>query len=116
MPTNLVSLLPFLVFAARVVAENEPIPQPECNSTKDVSVRYSSASKRLYLESAESGERGGCITLGEIFEARGGKAPLYAVDPETGMRASRATGTWLLTESLYVKDGITLNVGEHFEV
>ena len=50
------------------------------------------------------------MTLTEIWEERGGKAPLYAVDPDSGDVSDTVTGTWLLTESLYVEDGITLEV------
>nr|BDX99461.1 mannuronan C5-epimerase [Cladosiphon okamuranus] len=89
---------------------NEPIPKPECDSDIDISIRYSGTTKRLYLESSDGETRGGCVTLGQIFEARAGKAPLYAVDPETGFVSDTATGTWLLSEELYVEDGITLKV------
>lgn len=103
----LLSIAASVLYAA---AENDPIEQPECDSSKDVTIRYASSTERLYLEAGESGERGGCVTLTDIFEARAGKAPLYAVDPDSGERVDEATGTWLLTESLYVEDGITLNV------
>ncbi|CAN0567845.1 unnamed protein product, partial [Laminaria digitata] len=69
-----------------------------------------SASSRLYLVSADGTTRGGCVTLEQIWEERGGKAPLYAVDPKTGDISDSATGTWLLTEELFVQDGITLQV------
>lgn len=103
-------LVSLLAVVMQTFAENEPIAEPDCDSSKSVTIRYSGTSARLYLEAGEDGERGGCVSLGEIFEARGGKAPLYAVDPSTNQRVSEATGTWLLTESLYVEDGITLNV------
>lgn len=103
-----------LVFVANVAAQNEPIPQPECDSSKTFNVRYSSTSKRLYVEAAVSGDRGGCATLSDIFEAQAGQGPLYAVDPETGSHVDEATGTWFLAESLYVEDGITLNVRGDF--
>lgn len=95
---------------------NEAIPKPDCNSTKTVSVRYSATTGRLYLEAAVEGDRGGCVTIEQIWEARGGgtttgaKAPLYAVDPDTGEYSTEITGTWLLEEDLYVEDGITLKV------
>lgn len=95
---------------------NEPIPKPECNASQTVSVRYSATTGRLYLEAAVPGERGGCVTLDQIWTARGGgskagaKAPLYAVDPDTGAYSGNITGTWLLEEDLYVEDGITLKV------
>lgn len=95
---------------AFVVAENDPIPQPECDANKTVSIRYASTTARLYLEAAVSGDRGGCVTLTDIFEARAGQGPLYPVDPADGTRVEAATGTWLLTEDLYIEDGITLNV------
>ncbi|CAB1104983.1 MEP4a [Ectocarpus sp. CCAP 1310/34] len=100
---------------------NTPIPKPECNSTQAVSIRYSATTGRLYLEAGVEGERGGCVTVEQIWEARGGgtttgaKAPLYAVDPVSGEYSDVITGTWLLEEDLYVEDGITLKVGyRHF--
>lgn len=98
------------VFARTVMAVNKPIPQPQCNASQPVTVRYAESTARLYVEAAVEGERGGCVTLGQIFKAREGKAPLYAMDPVSGNRSVNATGTWLLTEELYVVDGITLNV------
>lgn len=95
---------------------NDPIPKPECDTNKTVSVRYSATTGRLYLEAGVVGERGGCVTIEQIWEARGGgtkagaKAPLYAVDPMTGAVSENITGTWLLEEDLYVEDGITLKV------
>ncbi|CAN0067101.1 unnamed protein product [Ectocarpus sp. 6 AP-2014] len=95
---------------------NTPIPKPECNSTQAVSIRYSATTGRLYLEASVEGERGGCVTVEQIWEARGGgtttgaKAPLYAVDPVSGEYSDVITGTWLLEEDLYVEDGITLKV------
>ncbi|CAM9370594.1 unnamed protein product, partial [Hapterophycus canaliculatus] len=95
---------------------NEPIPKPECNATQAVAVRYSATTGRLYLESSTPGARGGCVTVDQIWTARGGgtktgaKAPLYAVDPVNGSYSSVITGTWLLEEDLYVEDGITLKV------
>ena len=90
---------------------NEPIPKPECDESITVSIRYSSASSRLYLESADGSTRGGCVTLAQIWEHQRGKAPLYPVDPKTGDISDSATGVWLLTEELFVEDGITLLVG-----
>eukprot|EP00904_Undaria_pinnatifida_P005807 jgi/Undpi1/2356/HiC_scaffold_13.g05739.m1 len=99
-----------LAVATDTPSPNEPIPKPECDATTTVSIRYSSTSARLYLESADGTTRGGCVTLQQIWEHRGGKAPLYAVDPDTGDVSETATGTWLLTEELFVEDGITLKV------
>lgn len=103
-------LLGMLAVTCLVSAENTPIPKPDCDATKMVSVRYSATSERLYLETAVPGERGGCVTLAQIFVARRGSAPLYPVDPVSGERVVNATGTWLLTDDLFVEDGITLNV------
>lgn len=89
---------------------NEPIEKPDCDSDIPVTIRYASSSARLYLESGDGETRGGCVTLDQIWEARSGKAPLYAVDPDSGDVSDTITGTWLLTESLYVTDGITLKV------
>ncbi|CAN0491507.1 unnamed protein product, partial [Ectocarpus sp. 12 AP-2014] len=86
-------------------------PKPDCDSDVAVSIRYAGTTARLYLESADNGTtRGGCVTLGQIWESRAGKGPLYAVDPDSGNVSTNATGTWLLTEELYVEDGITLKV------
>ena len=95
---------------ADTASPNEAIPKPACNSSISVSVRYSSSSERLYLESADGSTRGGCVNLTEIWDDRNGKPPLYAVDPDTGNVSDAATGTWLLTEGLHVEDGITLQV------
>ena len=100
-----------LATAADTESPNDPIPKPECDSSTAVSIRYSSASARMYLESADGSSRGGCVTLQQIWEERGGKEPLYAVDPDTGDVSATVTGTWLLTEELFVEDGITLKVG-----
>lgn len=105
-------MLGVVALVGKVFADNEPIPEPDCDASKTVNIRYAATTKRLYLEAATSGERGGCVTLGQIFEARAGKAPLYAVDAISGERVTEATGTWLLTEELYVEDGITLNVSD----
>ena len=100
-----------LATAADTESPNDPIPKPECDSSTAVSIRYSSVSARLYLESADGSTRGGCVTLQQIWEERGGKEPLYAVDSDTGDVSATVTGTWLLTEELFVEDGITLKVG-----
>lgn len=99
-----------LVAAQDTKSPNEPILKPECDASIPVSIRYSSASSRLYLESADGSTRGGCVTLAQIWKERGGKAPLYAIDPQSGSTSDSATGTWLLTEELFVRDGITLQV------
>ena len=118
MPTTLrkavvLSMLALNLAAAQdTESPNEPIPKPPCDASVPVSIRYSSASSRLYLVSADNSTRGGCVTLARIWEERGGKAPLYAVDPESGDISDSATGTWLLTEELFVQDGITLQVGQ----
>lgn len=95
--------------AADTASPNDAIGKPDCNSRITVSIRYLS-SERLYVESADGSTRGGCMTLTEIWEDLDGSAPLYAVDPGSGEVNNTATGTWLLTESLYVQDGIPLQV------
>ena len=113
----MVSMLALKLSAATdTVSPNEPIPKPECDANATVSIRYSSTSQRLYLESADGTTRGGCVTLNDIWVERGGKAPLYAVDAETGAVSTNATGTWLLTEELYIEDGITLQVKAEIHV
>lgn len=99
-----------LAAARNTESPNDPIPKPDCDASIQVSIRYSSTSSRLYLISDDGSTRGGCVTLSQIWEKRGGKAPLYAVDSQTGDISNNATGTWLLTEELFVKDGITLQV------
>ncbi|CAN0368150.1 unnamed protein product [Laminaria digitata] len=100
-----------LAAAADTESPNDPIPKPDCDTNTTVAIRYSSSSARLYLESADGSTRGGCATFSQIWEEQGGNgAPLYAVDPETGDASDAWTGTWLLTEALYVEDGITLQV------
>lgn len=79
---------------------NTPIPKPSCDATKTVSVRYSSTSQRIYLESAD-GSRGGCATPTSVYEALGAASPFYPLE---------TPGEWMLEESLYVLDGIVLNV------
>ena len=105
------SMLGFIPASAKdTESPNQPILKPECDASIPVSIRYSSASERLYLESADGIIRGGCVTLAQIWEHQRGKAPLYAVDPESGDIRDSVTGTWLLTEELFVEDGITLKV------
>ncbi len=79
---------------------NTPIPKPVCDASKAVSVRYSSTSQRIYLESVD-GSRGGCVSLTSVYDALGDAGPLYPLE---------ARGEWMLEESLYVLDGIVLNV------
>ena len=105
------SMLALKLAAAKdTQSPNEPIPKPECDASIPVSIRYSSVSEWLYLESADGKTRGGCVTLQQIWEHQRGEAPLYAVDPKNGDISDSATGTWLLTEELFVEDGITLKV------
>ncbi|CAN0486337.1 unnamed protein product, partial [Scytosiphon promiscuus] len=94
-----------LASAKDTKSTNKPIPKPECDESIPVSIRYSSASSRLYLESADGSTRVGCVTLAQIWEHQKGKAPLYAVDPNSGDISDILTGTWLLTEELFVGDG-----------
>lgn len=100
-----------LVTGKDTPSNNKVISKPKCDTSIPVTIRYSSGSARVYIVSADGSTRGGCVKLSQIWEQRGGKAPLYAVDPETGEISDTATGTWLLTEELFVQDGITLQVG-----
>lgn len=107
----MLGMLTLKVTAARnTPSPNHAIPKPECDESIPVKVRYSAGSARLYVVSADGSTRGGCVKLAQIWEERGGKAPLYAVDPESGDISNTMTGTWMLTEELYVQDGITLQV------
>lgn len=91
---------------------NRAISKPSCDKSITVSVRYSGASDRMYIESANGRTRGGCITLKQIWQSRAGEGPLYAVD-KNGDVSDNVTGRWLLTDDLYVQDGITLKVGRN---
>lgn len=111
------ALMMGLLAAARRVADaadtaspNKAIPKPKCDPSATVSIRYSPSSERVYLESADGATRGGCVTLTQIWENMDGRAPLYPVKSGSGDVSTTATGTWLLTESLWVEDGITLQV------
>ena len=89
---------------------NEPIPKPRCEPMP-VQLRYKRSSpRRLVLQSVDGSSRGGCVRLSQIWKALGNISPLHAVDPVTGAVSSKRTGTWLLTEELFVEDGITLLV------
>ena len=100
-----------LTAATDTESPNDAIPKPECDLSKNILMRYSTSSSRLYIESADGITRGGCATLSQIWEAQGGnEAPLYAVDPATGALSDTMTATWLLTQTMYVEDGITLQV------
>lgn len=99
-----------LAGATDTPSPNKAIPKPACNPNTTVSLRYSSESERLYIESSDGITRGGCITLTEIWNSTAGIALLYPVSNITGNPRDNATGTWLLTESLWIKDGITLQV------
>ena len=111
----LLSMLALKMAAAQdTESPNESIPKPECDASIPVSIRYSSATARLYVVSADGDARGGCVTLAQIWEERKGKAPLYAVDAQSGNITKSATGTWLLTEEMFVQDGITLQVSSCF--
>lgn len=59
---------------------NPVYPKPECDLTKTVSIRYAGTTERLYLESVEGAGRGGCVTLDQIWTARGGGTPVNSLD------------------------------------
>lgn len=82
------------------VQANTPIPKPVCNASKEISVRYSSTSQRIYLESVD-GSRGGCASPAIVYEALGDASPLHPLE---------TPGEWMLTESLHILDGITFNL------
>ncbi|CAN0151476.1 unnamed protein product [Ascophyllum nodosum] len=82
--------------------------QPACDTTITPQVRYAGSTKRIYVEN--SAERGGCVTLTDIWEEGEGKLPLYPFDASNNERTTSPTGVWLLTEELYVSDGATLQV------
>ena len=117
---SIVTMSLFLASRQQVEAEDTPSPndviaKPQCDSNATALFRYSAASERLYLESADGTTRGGCVTLTQIWEQLAGSVPLFAVESGSGNVSSAATGTWLLTETLYVEDGITLQVRKRFK-
>lgn len=79
---------------------NTPLPKPVCDSSKEIAVRYSSTSQRIYLESVD-GSRGGCANPTMVYKALGEASPLYPLE---------TPGEWMLTESLFILDGITLDL------
>ncbi|CAM9140533.1 unnamed protein product [Laminaria digitata] len=83
-----------------------PPAQLACNESDVPTVRYAGTTKRIYIE--RNGTRGGCFTLTQIWES--GKRPLYPIDPFDNTRVTTPTGVWLLTEELYVLDGVTLQL------
>lgn len=102
-----------LAAAKDTKSPNDAIPKPECDASIPVTIRYSSS--RLYVESADGSTRGGCVTLEQIWKQQESGAPLYAVDSKSGDISDKATGTWLLTEDMYVEDGITLKVRNYYK-
>lgn len=103
------SVLAQLTTAKDTSSPNKAISKPSCDKSIEVSVRYAGSSDRMYIESANGRTRGGCITLKQIWEIREGEGPLYAVD-KNGDISDTVTRRWLLTDDLYVQDGITLKV------
>lgn len=79
---------------------NTLIPKPVCDSSKTVSVRHSSTSERIYIESAD-GSRGGCFSPTEVYESLGPDSPLHPLE---------TPGEWMLDEDLHILDGVVLNV------
>lgn len=71
-----------------------------CDASKDIAVRYSSTSQRIYLDSVD-GSRGGCASPTYIHQALGATSPLYPLE---------TPGEWMLTESLFILEGITINL------
>lgn len=82
------------------IQANTPIPKPICDASKEISVRYSSTSQRIYIESLD-GSRGGCASPSTVYQALGDASPLYPLE---------TPGEWFLGESLFVSDGITLTL------
>lgn len=100
-------------------ATSGAIAKPECNGSVEVSFEFASngagvrnTTEPLYVVAAE---RGGCITITEIWNTFGFFSPLFPVDPDSGAFNSEITGTWLLWEDLYVQDGVTLQVCRVYE-
>ncbi|CAM9851353.1 unnamed protein product [Pylaiella littoralis] len=82
---------------------------PDCESVELPEIRYASSTRRMYVE--HNGTRGGCVTLTQIWEGvTSDTRPLFPIDIATNDRVENVTGVWLLTEELYVTDGVTLQV------
>ena len=83
-----------------------PIDDSYCTSKHPITVRRSLSPKGVHCESTG---KGGCFTLSELW-----KEPnqdfLFAIDPVTNTVSKIPTGTWFLTQDLYITDGITLNM------
>ncbi|CAM9422628.1 unnamed protein product [Ascophyllum nodosum] len=94
-----------LVIAARTAMaaspECEPLDLTKYNLTDYI--RWSTTSDRLYLE------KGACVTLTDIWEARVA-GPVYPFDDETGQLAASPTGSWYIGSSLYIQEGSTLMI------
>jgi len=78
---------------------SQSVPKPTCDPSKEVSVRYSSTSNRIYLESLD-GTLGGCMTLTGIYEKLQPNETVLSV----------TSGEWFLGSELIVEDGITLEI------
>lgn len=85
---------------------HNPPAKGTCGNLGLPDIRYASTTKRVYVE--RNGTRGGCVTLSDIWELE--KGALHPINPRTNKRARAPTGVWLLTEELYVSDGVTLQV------
>lgn len=93
-----------------VLAQNGIIARQPCDSSTAISVRYAGSSRRVYVENAD-GRRGGCATMTDIYNAIKHRTDaLIPIYPSNSSEAPYITGTWLLSEDLYVVDGVTLNV------
>ena len=80
-----------------------------------ISVRHIPDLKRIHVEPAsDSHGLGGCTTLTQIWESLlllpQQNSPVYAINTTTNAVSDVPTGTWLLTEDLYIEGGITLGV------
>ena len=78
-----------------------------CNDSIPVSVSVSPDDQRIHVN---SNHIGGCITLTDVWKGLDKSEHLTPIDPVTKNTSSIYTGTWYLTEDLYIEDGVTLNL------
>lgn len=88
---------------------NTVYPKPVCDPSKTPLIRYASTTERIYVESLD--ERGGCITVTDVWDFVRQKYPesLHPIDDQNNFTNS-TTGKWLLNSDLYVLDGVTLEI------
>lgn len=101
------------ITSTSVLAQSGAIPMPRCDRNAEITVRYARTSRRVYVENA-NGQRGGCAWITDVYNAiKHTTDALLPVYPSNSSESPYRTGIWLLSQHLYVLDGVTLNVSEH---